>query len=403
MQKRKLLLVVITLVIIVASGFTALALTTSSPSKMEIAKGANLIWEKTFGGPGDDRAFDIANVGSGYVVVGSSTSFIPGKTVAVIVRFDSNGNELWNRTFIENFGSEFRYVYALQDGFLTVGNAFLASGDSYGVVAKFGLQGDLLWNVTLKASEGVNKLFSGMYNNGSLVVTGFTQPDGNYSNTQAWIVKLDNSGNIIWNRTYENSSNSAAMGITLTQDNCYMVAGYVDPSRTSNYDFLVLKLDTNGELLWNKTYGGPESDKAYAIASAPDGCIIAGNTYSYGAGNSDAWIIKIDLNGKLLWDKTFGGKEYDSPSCMSQAQGGGYLVAGTTFSFGNGNRDFWLFKVSDNGNIVWSCTVGRSGYEEAYGVVNAGNNYYAMAGWTDSIGAGGRYDFYIVKIQAPPS
>ena len=77
---------------------------------------------------------------------------------------------------------------------------------------------------------------------------------------------------------------------------------------------------------------------------------------------------------------------------------GEYLIADTTFSFGNRQRDFWLFKVSDSGKVLWSCTVGRSGYEEAYEVLYAGGSDYVLAGWTNSIGSGGRYDYYVVKI-----
>jgi hypothetical protein len=158
--------------------------------------------------------------------------------------------------------------------------------------------------------------------------------------------------------------------------------------------------------LWSKTYGGPQSDKAYAITPSAGGCVIAGDTRSKGAGDSDAWVIKIDLNGNLLWEKTVGGKDFDAPTCVTFTPDGGYLVGGTTFSFGNGQRDFWLFKIDDAGKVLWSCTVGRSNYEEAYVVLQAAGNEHAeneffMAGWTNSIGEG-RYDFYAVTLAVEP-
>jgi hypothetical protein len=165
-----------------------------------------------------------------------------------------------------------------------------------------------------------------------------------------------------------------------------------------DYDFLLLEIDPSGNMAWNKTYGGLESDKAYAIAETAGGCVAAGDTRSKGGGESDAWIIKVDLNGELVWERTAGGEGFDMATCMAVSNYQGCLVGGFTFSFGNGQRDFWLFKVDDSGNVSWSCTVGRSAYEEAYAALEVAENEYVMAGWTNSIGQG-HYDFYIVKIS----
>jgi len=280
-----------------------------------------------------------------------------------------------------------------------VGNTFLPSGIINGFVMQIDRQGNPMWNVTLEASEGINKLFSAVQDGNNIVVSGLTQPQDGNGTSQTWFVKLDAYGNILWNKTYLNSSNSAARAITLTRDKGYLAAGYINMNGNANIEFLALKIDSNGNLLWNKTYGGPQSDMAYAVTSAINGYIIAGNTYSYGAGDSDAWIIKINLNGDLLWNKTLGGKDFDSPSFITQSNDGTYLIAGTTFSFGNGYRDFWLFKIDDSGKVLWNCTVGRSEYEEAYAVLPVDGDDFVVAGWTNSLGAGGRYDFYIVKIN----
>ncbi|MBN1357325.1 hypothetical protein JW988_01010, partial [Candidatus Bathyarchaeota archaeon] len=157
-------------------------------------------------------------------------------------------------------------------------------------------------------------------------------------------------------------------------------------------------IDDSGNMAWNKTYGGLESDKAYAVTATAGGCIAAGDTRSKGEGESDAWIIKVDANGELVWERTVGGEGFDMPTCISVSNSQGLLVGGFTFSFGNGQRDFWLFKVDESGNVSWSCTVGRSNYEEAYAALEVAENEYAMAGWTNSIGQG-YYDFYVVKIS----
>jgi hypothetical protein len=119
-----------------------------------------------------------------------------------------------------------------------------------------------------------------------------------------------------------------------------------------------------------------------------------------------AWVIKVNFNGTLLWTKTVGGRNADSPSCITPSGDGGYLVGGFTFSFGAGNRDFWLFKISDSGNVIWSCTQGDAGYQEAYSVIPTSKNQCVMVGWTDppgqpSLVGRARYMFYVVNINCP--
>ena len=356
---------------------------------------ANVLWERTYGGAGDDRAFYAAVDGDDFVVVGSSTSFEQGKTAAWVLRLDHDGNMLWNRTFLEGAGSELRYVLGLDDGFLLVGNVFLPSGDTDGYVAKIDNEGNLKWNVTL-SSGNVNKLFSALKTQDGFVLVGLTDSFSNDSNV--WVVKIDVNGKLAWNKTYGGTMEDVGRAITLTEDNHYMIAGYTNSMGNGDYDFLLLKIDASGSLLWNKTFGGSQSDKAYAIAETAGGCVAVGDTRSKGEGDSDAWIIKVDLDGNLLWERTVGGEGFDMPTCIARSNDGGYLVGGFTFSFGNGERDFWLFKVDDSGNIPWSCTVGRSAFEEAYAVLEVAENEFVMAGWTNSIGQGS-YDYYVVKIS----
>jgi hypothetical protein len=397
-KKAKQVAAFIAIIIVVAISLFA-ATTLLKPASGQVSVGANLVWEKTFGGTGDDRAFYAANVGDGYVVVGSSASFVPGTTVACIVRFDGEGNQLWNRTFEENYGAEFRYVATVPDGFLVVGNTFYSSGNVDGLALKLDLQGKIIWNTTLTAHGAVNKLFSGTVDGASLVMAGLTQASSSDVASQAWIVKLSQNGTQLWSTTTHQTNDCAARGITLTQNGGYMAAGYANSDGNVNYDFMALKIDAQGSIVWTKTYGGDQSDKAYTITAAADGFVIAGDTRSKGAGDSDAWIIKINDNGSLVWDQTVGGANFDSPSFIADAPSGGYVVCGTTFSFGNGQRDFWLFKLADDGKVEWRCTVGRSGYEEAYAAVDNGQGGYVLAGWTNSVGAGGRYDFYIVDLR----
>ncbi|MBN1244683.1 PQQ-like beta-propeller repeat protein [Candidatus Bathyarchaeota archaeon] len=356
---------------------------------------ANVLWERTYGGAGDDRAFYAATVSDGFVVVGSSTSFQQDKTVAWVLRLDHDGNALWNQTFFEGAGSEFRFVLCLEDGFLLVGNVFLPSGDTDGYVVRVDEEGKMGWNITLGGKE-VDKLFSALKVQDGFVFVGLTHSFGNDS--EVWVVKTDFNGNEVWNKTYGGTTEDAGRAIAPIEGNHFVVAGYTNSMGNGDYDFLLLKIDASGNIAWNKTYGGTQSDKAYAIAETEGECVAVGDTRSKGEGESDAWIIKVDANGNLVWERTVGGEGFDMPTCITVSSYQGYLVGGFTFSFGNGERDFWLFKVDDSGNVQWSCTVGRTEFEEAYAVLEVAENEFVMAGWTNSIGHG-HYDFYVAKVS----
>ncbi len=158
-------------------------------------------------------------------------------------------------------------------------------------------------------------------------------------------------------------------------------------------------------MVWNKTYGGAESEKAYSMAKAPDGYVLVGDVDSPKTA-TDAWVVKVDFNGNVVWNTTVGGGNTDSPAYITPAKDGGYLVAGFTFSFGAGQRDFWLFKIDESGQVLWSCTQGNEAFQEAYSVIEAGANQYIVAGWTDPPGqpaliGKAQYDFYVVKLSAP--
>ncbi|MGB9914452.1 MAG: PQQ-binding-like beta-propeller repeat protein [Candidatus Bathyarchaeales archaeon] len=357
---------------------------------------ADVLWEKTYGGAGDDRAFYAAALPEGFLVVGSTTSLQPNKTMALALKLDDEGNMLWNRTFSDTQNSEFRYVLILDDGFLFVGNTFLTSGATDGYVVKTDHDGKPLWQFSI-SNGGVDKLFSAVQTQDGFVLAGLTNPVGG-SGSDVWVVKISEDGHLVWSKTYDWGMDDAGRAVLSSAGNQYFIVGYTNSAGNDDYDFLLLKIDAEGNLLWNRTYGGAQSDKAYAMLDVDGGLLLVGDTRSKGAGDSDAWVIKVDFEGNLIWERTVGGSGFDMPTCISNSASGGYVVGGFTFSFGEGYRDFWLFKIDDAGNVLWQATVGKGNYEEAYGVVEVAEDTYVMAGWTNSIGRGA-YDFYIVKIN----
>jgi hypothetical protein len=400
----KTIFALLALLIILTASFSAAQ--TILPIKVDVntlenVPTANVFWAKTYGGAADDRAFYAIPTNDGYLVVGCSRSIVPKTSAGWVLKLDGNGVAVWNKTFLEGWGTEIRYVVNLTEGYLLVGNEYFASGQIRGYVAQIDHQGDLQWTKIL--TEGaIGKLFSGVAATDGFVVLGLSSEsiDGTSS---VWAVKLDLSGKVVWSRTYNGFIDSAARSGVSTQDGNYLVAGYADSKGKGNYDFCLLELNTNGDIVWNNTYGSEGTQKAYSIRKTADGYVVVGDIQLPNK-ETNAWVLKVDPTGKVLWNKSVGGEDADSAAYITQSKDGGYLVAGFTFSFGAGNRDFWLFKISDSGKVLWSCTQGDEGFQEAYNVIDAGNNSYVMVGWTDPIGqqaliGKATYDFSIVRIS----
>jgi hypothetical protein len=381
---------------------TPLSLKVSDGTLVSVSP-ANLFWEKTYGESSDDRALSAVPSDEGYLVVGSSRSMVANTTVGWALKIDGSGNQIWNKTFLKGFGTELRYAVNLTDGYLLVGNQLLASGEVNGYVAKISSQGTILWQ-TLLGSNGVNKLFSGFATTDSFVVFGLTQPNGE-NQSAAWVSKLDNAGNVVWSQTYGQPNETALRSGVLAQDGAYVLAGYTDLPNANNYDFYLLKIQPEGTLVWNRTYGTVESEKAYSMTKASDGYVLVGEVESQTTA-TDAWVLKVDFNGNIVWARTVGGKAADSPAYVTQSKDGGYLVAGFTFSFGHGQRDLWFFKINDLGQVLFSCTQGDAGFQEVYSLIETKNSSYFMAGWTDPPGQPAligkkMYDFFVTEITEP--
>jgi len=156
---------------------------------------------------------------------------------------------------------------------------------------------------------------------------------------------------LTWDRTYGGSGMDWAYSLIQTTDDGYAVVGLT--SAPFNQDLWLVKLDNLGNLLWDRTYGGKFDDGALSIIqTTDDGYALAGLTSSKGAGKGDFWVIKLDNQGNLLWDRTYGGGGLDMANSLIQTTDGGYAVAGYTESKGAGGNDFWVIKLDEQGNLI---------------------------------------------------
>jgi len=207
-----------------------------------------------------------------------------------------------------------------------------------------------------------------------------------------------------WNRTYGGTDDDQAFSVRQTSDGGYIIAGLTYSFGAGSCDAWLVKTDTSGNMVWNKAYGGTSWDDAKSVVQTSDGgYIIAGYTYSFGAGGGDFWLVKTDSNGEMVWNKTYGGTDDDYAYSVQQTIDAGYIIAGLTESFGAGWEDFWLVKTDSNGEMVWNKTYGGTGNDWAFSVQQTSDGGYVIAGLTGSVVAVTyQQDFWLIKVAGPP-
>jgi hypothetical protein len=362
----------------------------SLPLKIKVKQ----VFSKTFGGSKDDGAKAIIEADNGYIIAGYTYSFGAGNRDVWIIKIDKNGNKIWDKTFGGRKFDAISSIIKADNGYIIVGDTYSfgeGKGDAW--VIKIDKNGNKIWDKTFGGRK-FDAIISIIKADNGYIIAGITESFvAGYRD--AWIIKIDKNGNKIWDKTFGGSGYDEANAI-IKADNGYIIAGYTDSFGAGSADVWVIKIDKNGNKIWDKTFGGRKDDEANAIIKADNGYIIAGYTYSFGAGKKDAWVIKIDKNGNKIWDKTFGGSSYDDANAIIKADNG-YIIAGYTASFGAGSADAWIIKIDKNGNKIWDKTFGGSDWDGADAIIKADNGYI-IAGYTDSFGAGVR-DAWIIKIK----
>ncbi len=238
---------------------------------------------------------------------------------------------------------------------------------------------------------GLNKLFE------ALLVVIFSCLIGMFGAQRSVWAEFPAEG---WSWTYGGQSEDIAHALVQTSDGGYALAGGTRSRGAGGSDVWLVRTDASGNVLWNGTYGGARDDWAEALVQSNDGGFaMAGLTSSYGAGGNDFWLTKIDADGNALWNKTFGGIGDDVAEALVQTSDGGYAIAGPTQSFGAGYYDFWLIRTDALGNALWNKTYGGAWLDWAEALIQTKDGGFAITGATGSFGAG-NIDVWLVKTDA---
>lgn len=299
-----------------------------------------------------------------------------------------------------------------------------------------GSAGDFFYGITPTSDGGY--IIAGMSTNPTGVgsSTGTLTGIISYGLSDGWIIKLDGRGIIQWQKLYGGTLDERLLNIQQTADGGYIVVGDSFSSNsgsltgvTSNgdYDYFIMKLDNTGNIQWQKLLGGNSVDRAYSVRQTADGgYIVVGDSFSSNTGSlsgftnfggSDLWVIKLNASGTILWQKLMGGVNNESASTIQQTTDGGYIIGGYSISNNTGNLlgltnngalDFWIVKLDVSGNLQWQKLVGGSSNDNVTSVTQTADGGYIVAGTSSSSNTGtltgftgnGLNDIWIIKMDA---
>jgi len=234
---------------------------------------------------------------------------------------------------------------------------------------------------------------------GGYVVAGSTKSFGP-GGPSVYLVRTDSFGDTVWTRTYGGTTTDVGASVQRTFDGGFIVGGWTRSFGAGGYDAYLVKTDAAGDTEWTRTFGGTEDDECWSVQQTPDsGYILAGLTESSGADSEDIYLIKTDASGETLWTRMYGGPRNEYGSSVQPTRDGGYIVTGTTASFGAGDLDVYLIKTDARGDTMWTRTFGGAAQDWGRSVMRTMDGGYVVAGHTESFGAGGS-DVYLIKTDS---
>jgi hypothetical protein len=355
------------------------------------------LWTRTYGGSGGQCGRSIQQTSDGgYIITGRTKSGVDSYDL-YLLKTDFSGDTLWTRTY---GGSEYDEGYSVwqtsDGGYIIVGQTeSFGAGLSDVYLLKTDSSGDILWTRIYGGNREDRGYSVRQTSDGGYIIAGETHSFG-VGLTDVYLLKTDSSGDTLWTGTYGGRSNDWGYSVQETSDGGYIIAGRTESFGAGLSGVYLVKTDFSGDTLWTRTHGGRQYDRGEAVQQTSDGgYIVVGLTESFGAGLSDVYLLKIDPSGDTLWTRTYGGSDYELGHSVWQTSDGGYIIAGETYSFGAGLADVYLVKTDSSGDSLWACAYGGSDRDRGYSVQQTRDGGYVVAAVTYSFG-GGSSDVYLI-------
>ncbi len=375
------------------------ALSFLSLSLISLVTQAQTTFQKTYGDSSvNDNGQSILYTSDGGYMI-AATRFTPGNWIEslFLIRTSSVGDTLWTRLIKEptvNYSGA-QVIQTYDGGFAITG--IKGGGITFvPYLLKIDSSGFILWNKSYLwfADEHIN----------SIVQT----PDSGFllggylynGNNLVYFIRTDSVGDTLWTKSYgEAFYNASVYSMRLAKDGGFIAAGSIQDANTQDVDAFLFKTDSSGTVQWARGYGDVGYDYAQQVEVTSDsGFVIAAVTYSFGAGLADFYLIKTDSDGDLVWSKTYGGISDDRSESVRQTADGGYLFTGESASFSFGNFDVYIIRTDANGDTLWTRTVNGLQNNEGYSLVLTADNGFAITG--TYVNQNGNNDVYLLKANA---
>lgn len=400
-------------------------------------------WEKSYGGSNDEFAMSIQlTADSGFIIAGwtksndSEVSGNHGNRDYWIVKINGSGGIQWRKTLGGSLDDIGYSVHQTSDGgYIVAGASYSSDGDltyNHGGsdiwIVKLNDTGDIQWQRSLGGSTDEWCYYAQQTLDGGYIVAGMSfsndgDVSGNHGGEDNWIVKLDDTGAIQWQKCLGGSADDQCYSIQQLPDSSYILAGLSTSNdgqvsgNHGNWDCWIVKLSDTGTIQWQRSFGGTGADVAHSIQRTGDGgFIFAGSSSSNDGdvsgnhGSMDFWIVKLSDTGAIQWQKSLGGSNSDQGWSISQAEGDGYIASGQSWSndgdvtVNHGNSDYWVLKINDTGAVLWQKSLGGTGMDQAWPIHQISGDEYITCGGSNSYdgdvtGNHGALDYWVVKLH----
>lgn len=338
----------------------------------------------------------------GYAICGCTSSF--GVTVRDIylVRTDEYGDTLWTRCLGgDGYELSYQVEQTTDDGFVVVAQSTSFGNADQMYLVKIDDSGNLQWQRTYGGVHTDKGHSVQQTSDNGYIIAGSTNSMGAGS-YDMYLVKTDSLGTLQWQKTYGGTANDRGHNVVQTSDGGYAISGYTYSFGAGICDMYLVRTDFSGDTLWTTTYGGEQEDLTHygrCLEQTSDGgFVLTGYTKSFSNGLYDMYLVKTDSLGNLEWQQNFGGSDMDTGRSVQQLPDGGYIVCGSTKCWGAGLYDIYLVRTDPDGNSLWTRTFGGSNYDYGESVQQTSDNGYIIGGYTKSFGSG-EFDIYMIKME----
>ena len=383
---------------------------------IKIDSNGKIIWESTVGGKTDEYAgstklkSDKEIFISGHKLMKNKISFRSllflksnnkNNINAFIVKLNYKGKVVWQRDNFEDEKSSVPFITVLGKSILIAGQKstiYNGNGDAW--IALLNKDGEKVWEDSFggRGADGGNDVLG--TSDGGYISVGYTNAYGSGKN-DVWIIKTDFNGEKQWSRVYGGKLDDYGWGVTESDDGGYVIAGETFSFGSGQSDIYLLKIDSNGNMKWNTTFGGLAEDVAYSVVNSNDGgFIVAAQTKSYGKGGSDGMIVKFDSKGIKQWNRLFGGKGLDYLKSITVDSLKGYILAGGSRSFNDGDNQGWVLSVNNDGYLRWEKTYGDVGEDGFNMITRTKDGGFVAVGSSASFFSKGMKDVIMIKLDS---